>query len=55
MNLKKIKEIEGPDTYDVIAQNDLAIVVARDGLYQYDYRIPANTHLISKLLITEPN
>jgi len=55
MNLKKIKEIGGLDTYDVIAQNDIAIVIARDGLYQYDYRIPANTHLISKLLISNPN
>ncbi len=52
-NLKKIEEINGIDAYDVIAQNKLAIVVAKDGLYQFDYSMPANLRLLSKISIVD--
>jgi len=39
------------DTYDVIAWNKNAIVVAKDGLYQYDYSDANNIHLVSKISI----
>ena len=37
MNLQLVKQFPGMETYDVIAYNKIAIVVAKDGLYQYDY------------------
>ena len=43
-----IKQISGPDTYDVIAWNDVAIVSAADGLYQYDYSDVNDIRLLSK-------
>ena len=43
-----LKHISGPDAYDVIAWNDLAIVSAADGLYQYDYSDATNVKLLSK-------
>ena len=43
-----LKQISGPETYDVIAWNDLAIVSAADGLYQYDYSDVNNIKLLSK-------
>lgn len=48
-NLILQKTITGPDTYDVIAMNSWALVVAKDGLYQYDYSSLNNVNLISKL------
>ncbi|MBN9349836.1 MAG: hypothetical protein J0H55_04055 [Chitinophagaceae bacterium] len=36
-NLKLIKQIKLTGTYDVIADNGKALVVAKDGLYQYSY------------------
>ncbi|MDE3212870.1 MAG: hypothetical protein KGM98_06520 [Bacteroidota bacterium] len=53
MNLKLLRQFPGPDTYDVIAQNGIAIVVASDGLYQYDYSDVQNIHLISKMGISK--
>jgi hypothetical protein len=47
-NLQLIKELNDGVVYDVIAENGLAIVVAGDGLYQYDYSDLGNIHLISK-------
>lgn len=44
----QIKHITGLDTYDVIAWNGVAIVSAKDGLYQYDYSDVANIKLLSK-------
>ncbi|MBS1656206.1 MAG: hypothetical protein JSU05_15240, partial [Bacteroidetes bacterium] len=41
-NLQQIKNIMGFETYDVIANNHIAIVVAKDGLYQYDYSTVSN-------------
>ena len=48
MNLQPIKEFPNLETYDVIANNKIALVVAKDGLYQYDYSDINNIHFISK-------
>lgn len=52
-NLKLIKRITGPETYDVIANKNIALVVAKDGLYQYDYSNVNNIHLLSKINIAK--
>jgi hypothetical protein len=44
-----LKHIKMADTYDVIADRNVAIVVAKDGLYQFDYSKPGNIRLISKI------
>jgi hypothetical protein len=49
LNLKMIKQVEGLETYDVIALNGNALVVAKDGLYQYDYSNLSNIRLLSKI------
>lgn len=36
-NLKLLKQIESNEPYDVIAGNNKALVVAKNGIYQYDY------------------
>lgn len=51
-NLVEIMHYPGIETYDVIAYNKLALVVARDGLYQFDFSDVKNIHLISKLTIS---
>jgi hypothetical protein len=48
-DLKLLQTITGPETYDVIMLNGNAIVVAKDGVYQYDYSDPKNVTLRSKL------
>ncbi len=53
MDLKLLKHTSGPETYDVIAMNGIALVVAKDGLYQYDYTDPADMRLLSKLAVNE--
>ncbi len=53
LNLKLVKELGGMETYDVIALNGLAIVVAKDGLYQFDYSNPAALKQISKLSLSK--
>ena len=50
-NLVLLKTISGSETYDVIAQNEWALVVAKDGLYQYDYSNLADIKLLSKLTL----
>jgi len=50
-NLSLQKQITGPDTYDVIAFNGWALVVAKDGLYQYDFSSISNINLLSKLSV----
>jgi hypothetical protein len=47
-NLQLIKELKDGVVYDVIAENGLAVVVAADGMYQYDYSNLDNIRLISK-------
>ena len=53
MNLQPIETIEGIDPVDVIAFNKLAIVVASDGLYQYDYTNINDIRLLSKITINK--
>jgi hypothetical protein len=48
-NIQLIKHISGIETYDVIAWSGLALVVAKDGLYQFDYKDLTNIRLISKI------
>jgi hypothetical protein len=50
-NLKLIKHINNLETFDVIAWNQKALVVANDGLYQFDYSDITNIRLISKVRI----
>ena len=50
-NLSLQKQITGLNSYDVIAINGWALVVAKDGLYQYDYSSLSNINLISKLSV----
>ncbi len=52
-NILPIKQITGMETYDVIAYNNNAIVIAGDGLYQYDYSNINNIHLLSKISIVK--
>jgi hypothetical protein len=52
-NITLIKQIALPETYDVIAYNGLAIVVARDGLYQFDYSNTANVKQLSKISLSQ--
>jgi hypothetical protein len=52
-DLQLIKQFPNIETYDVIAYNHIALVVAKDGLYQYDYSDPNNIHLISKIGISK--
>ncbi len=50
-SLKLLKTIGGMDTYDVIATNGIAIVVAKDGLYQYDYSNKSDLKFLSKVAL----
>lgn len=50
-DLKLIRQISGFSAYDVIAGNKLAVVVAEDGLYQFNYFNENNIQLVSKILI----
>lgn len=49
LNLQLIKTVTGVDPFDVIAINGVALVVAEDGLYQYDYSNINNIRLLSKI------
>ena len=51
-NLLLKKQIKNLETYDVIAFNGLAMVVAKDGLYQFDYSDVDNIKQLSKISIT---
>jgi len=53
MNLQLIKQINinNLETYDVIASGNIALVVAVDGLYEYDYSNVNDIRLLSKLNI----
>ncbi|SRR5579871_110124 len=48
-NLQMIADLKDAEVYDVIAMNGLAIVLAKNGLYEYDYSDISNIHLIGKL------
>ncbi|ASZ10072.1 hypothetical protein KTO58_25460 [Chitinophaga pendula] len=44
-----VKLLEGPNTFDVIPHNNVLLVSAEDGIYQYDYSQMASPVLLSKL------
>ena len=46
--LDRVKDLE---TYDVIAWNNKLLVVAKGGLYQFDYSNPSKLSMISKLTV----
>jgi hypothetical protein len=48
-NIKLIKHLKGMETYDVIAWNKIALVVAKEGLYQFDYTDANDIRLISNI------
>jgi hypothetical protein len=48
-NLILIKTIGDIESYDVIAYNDIALIVAKDGLYQYNYSNLNAIQLLSKI------
>ncbi|HVZ97565.1 MAG TPA: hypothetical protein VG847_11860 [Chitinophagaceae bacterium] len=50
-NLKLLKQFGNMETYDVITWNNVAIVIAQDGLYEYSYSDPNNIHLLGKINI----
>ena len=50
-SLQLLNKISNIETYDVIAYNNNAIVVAKDGLYQYHYNDNGNISLLSKLAV----
>ncbi|HET6994728.1 MAG TPA: hypothetical protein VFI06_07090 [Chitinophagaceae bacterium] len=53
LNLQLLKTITGIETYDVITWNNRAMVVAADGLYQYDYSDINNIRLLSKIAVNK--
>jgi hypothetical protein len=53
MNMQLVKTISGIDAFDVIAYNNIALVVAKDGLYQYDYSDISNIRLLSKIIVNK--
>lgn len=46
-DLKLLQQIKCNDPYDVIAANNLALVVTKEGLYQYDYSNPRQIKQLS--------
>jgi len=52
-NIQRLKKIELPETFDVICYNKIAIVSAKDGLYQYDYSNVNDVRLLSKIIIKQ--
>lgn len=52
-SLKLKSHITGLETYDVIAMNNTALVVAKDGFYQYDYSDITNIRLLSKVELSK--
>lgn len=48
-NLKLLQTVPGFAPYDVIAYNKIALVVAADGLYQFNYSDPTHWKQLSKL------
>ncbi len=50
-SLQLLDHIKNIETYDVIAWNNRLLVVAKGGLYQYNYSNPSNLSLISKMTV----
>lgn len=52
-NLVMLHHIKNIETFDAIARNKTLLVVAKDGLYQYDYSQTQQIRLLSKLSINQ--
>jgi hypothetical protein len=52
-NLQLIKNIGSFEPADVILQNNIAMVIAKDGLYQFDFTNTSGISLLSKLSINK--
>lgn len=52
-NIQLVKQFTGINAFDVIAQSGNAIVVADNGIYQYDYTNINNIKLISRINIAK--
>lgn len=50
-SLHLLDHIKNIETYDVIAWNNKLLVVAKGGLYQYNYSNPSSLSLISKMTV----
>jgi len=50
-SLRLLDRVSNLETYDVIAFNKRLLIVAKGGLYQYDYTNPSRLSLISKLAV----
>ena len=50
-SITPVKQFILPEANDVIALNNIAMVVAKDGLYQYDYSNVADIRLLSKISV----
>jgi hypothetical protein len=48
-NLKPVHRFPGINTLDVILNHKMAVVVGKDGLYQYDYQDLENVEILSKI------
>ena len=48
-NIKLIKQIDSFDAYDIIAFNQVALIIGKDGLYQYSYTSLGNVKELSKI------
>ena len=51
-SIKLLDKFDNLETFEVITMNGLAIVVAKDGLYQYDYSNNSNIRQISRMGIS---
>ena len=51
-DLQLIKHLTGMETYDVIAWNKKLILVAANGIYQYDYSNPQHIRLLSTVAVS---
>ena len=47
LNINKVTEDNSMNGYDVIAHNDILMLIGKDGLYQYDYVNLGNLRLLS--------
>ncbi|HVE61155.1 MAG TPA: hypothetical protein VNA26_05010, partial [Chitinophagaceae bacterium] len=52
-NLKLLKTIGDMESYDVIAYKNIAMIVAKDGLYQYNYSNLNAIQLLSKITLAK--
>ncbi len=52
-SITPVKQFILPEANDVIAFNNIALVVAKDGLYQYDYSNVDNIKLLSKISVQQ--